>query len=278
MELMVLFKRGIYLSLVALLLVSCEQSEAEFNAREGNELEFAGRTWWIKHGAVLMGPGGNYFSNHPNDVWVDKDGFLHLRIRERGSDWVSTEVVSREVMGYGTYIFTVQADLRNIDPNVILGLFTWDNHTFQEQANSEVDIEFAKWGEEDEENTLQYGVQPIFFGPYYEERVNKPGNDGNNWVGISTHGFTWTDTLITWESYIGENYGVGEPVASWRFDLNNPARVKEEGGRSSNPIIIPAPGDSTNARMNLWLLEGPSGPLNQLPYEVIIRNFEYYPL
>lgn len=274
----IFFKRTFFLFLASFFLTACEQSDAEFIARDGNELEFAGRKWWIKHGPILMGPGGNYFSNHPNDVWVDKNGFLHLKIREKGSDWISTEVVSREVMGYGTYIFTVEADLRNIDPNVVLGLFTWDNHTFQEQANSEVDIEFAKWGEDEEENTLQYGVQPIFFGPYYEERAFRPGNDGDNWVGISTHGFTWTDTLITWESYIGENYGVGEPVASWTFDLNNPARVKEEGGNFSDPVIIPAPGDSTNARMNLWLLEGPSGPKNQLPYEVIIRNFEYRPL
>ncbi len=265
--------------LILLGTLGCEQVEPQFNARKGNTLQFAGREWTIKHYfSRTQGPGNNYFSDHPNDVWIDKNGHLHLSIRFRNGRWECTEVVSKDKMGYGTYIFTVQGDLRNLDPNVVLGLFTWDTHN-HEQANSEVDIEFSKWGILDETKTLQYGVQPIHFSEYFAERVHKPEGDHGIWTGVSTHGFTWTDTLITWESYVGEEYGVGELISSWSFDLNNPARVKVEGNISSEPVIIPAPGDSTEARMNFWLMKGfAEGPVRKVPHEVIIRNFQYFPL
>ncbi len=257
---------------------SCEVSEPAVRSRQGDTLNFAGREWVIKHNDALLGPGPNIFTNHPSHVWVDNNGYLHLTIDEREGTWYSTEVVSKENMGYGTYVFTIQGDPVNIDENVVLGLFTWDNNTFQQEANSEVDIEFAKWGEPEEGYTLQYGVQPINFGPYYPERVDKPVVDSSQWIGVSTHAFTWTDTLITWKSWPGSEYDNGTPTASWNFDLNNPARIKNEGQNSSRPIIIPAPGETTNARMNFWLLEGPSGPANQERHEMIIRNFQYLPL
>jgi hypothetical protein len=256
----------------------CEQSDPEFNGRTADTLSFAGKQWEIKITNALQGPGPNYFSGHPNDVWVDDEGFLHLTVSNRTGTWRCTEVVCKENTGYGTYVFTIEGDPVNIDEQIVLGLFTWDNNTFQEEANSEVDIEFAKWQEADEGYTLQYGVQPIAFGPYNEERVYKPQVDSLQWIGISTHAFTWTDTLITWESWPGAEYGNGEPTASWTFDLNNPAKIKYEGPNQSDPIVIPAPGETTNARMNLWLVNGPEGPNNQQEHEIIIRDYQYIPL
>ena len=258
----------------------CEQGDPVFNGRDGDILTFAGRDWTIKHrDSVLMGPGPNFFSDHPNDVWVDDDGFLHLTITQRDGSWHATEVVSVESMGYGTYTWTIQGDMLDIDPQVVLGLFTWDNYTFQEEANSEVDIEFSKWGEDLDTTTLQYGVQPIAFGPYNAERAYKPQGDSLYTAGISTHEFTWTDTLITWRSWAGEYSQNPEILGYWEFDDSNPARIKYEGPNVSDPIVIPGPGDSTNARMNYWLLTGPTaGPDNGRRHEVIIRDFIYQPL
>ncbi len=255
---------------------SCEQSEPNFTGRDGNVLTFSGMKWDIKTG--FNGPGPNYFKGHPNDIFIDDNGYLHLSVNEREGTWNCTEVVSQDTMGYGKYVWTIEGNVVNIDRNIVLGLFTWDNNTFQEQANSEVDIEFAKWGDPDEEYTLQYGVQPIAFGPYNEERVFKPLEDNNNWIGVSTHAFTWTDTLITWESWSGSNIDGKLPNASWTFDLSNPAKRKFEGQNVSDPIIIPAPGSTTNARMNLWLVNGPEGPFVPVRHEVIIRSFEYTPI
>jgi len=272
------FRILLILAISILSFYSCKQSDPNFRGRDGDFLSFSGMTWEIKHAKVPLGPGPNFFSDHPNDVWIDEQDYLHLSVHRRGNVWFSTEVVSVDTFGYGTYVFTIQGDLKNIDKNIVLGLFTWDNNTFQEEANSEVDIEFAKWGIDTVENTLQYGVQPINFGEFYPERVYKPDVDSENWVGVSTHAFTWTDTLITWASWTGSEYGNGQPLASWSFNLDNPARIKYENGNSSDPVIIPAPGNTTNARMNLWLVNGPDGPFNLRNHEVIIQKFQFIPL
>lgn len=271
-------KLGIFVLAVSFLW-SCEQGSPDFNNRNGDTLEFSNRTWTIKkYEDQTWGPGNNFFTTHPNDVFVDGDGYLHLTVTERNGRWRCTEVISQDTMGFGTYIWTIQGNPVNIDRNIVLGLFTWDNETFKTQANSEVDIEFSKWGDPDQDTTLQYGVQPIAFGPYFPERAYKPKAEPSVWNGISTHAFTWTDTLITWASWPGDDYGVGDPIASWTFDLNNPARRKNEGGNSSDPIIIPAPGNNTNARMNLWLVNGIEGPFVPARHEIIIRKFDYIPL
>jgi hypothetical protein len=273
-----MMKRMILFSLAGLFLLSCKQGDPEFNNRVGDELTFAGRKWDIKvYNDIVWGPGPNYFTNHPNDVFIDDDGYLHLSVTERNGKWRCTEVISQDAMGYGTYIWTLRGNPVNIDRNIVIGLFTWDDFTFQTDANSEVDIEFSKWGVEEQDTTLQYGVQPIKFGTYYPERDYKPKAEPSLWNGVSTHAFTWTPDSITWASWQGDQYGNGEPLASWKFDLNNPPREKEENGNISDPIIIPAPGNNTNARMNMWLVNGPQGPFLQVRHEIIIQNFEYIP-
>lgn len=264
--------------LATTILISCQQGEPQFNNREGDVLTFSGRQWQIKkYEDQVWGPGPNFFTTHPNDVFVDDKGHLHLTITERNGVWRCTEVISLDNFGYGTYIWTIRGNTQIIDRNVVVGLFTWDDFTFKSDANSEVDIEFSKWGDPNQDTTLQYGVQPINFGPYYPERDYKPKADPRLWNGVSTHAFTWTADSITWASWPGDTYGNGEPAAKWTFDKNNPARVKNEGGNSSNPIVIPKPGNNTNARMNLWLVNGPDGPFIPVRHEIVIEKFEYRP-
>lgn len=257
----------------------CKQSDPDFNNRQGDVLTFAGQQWDIKvYKDQRWGPGNNYFTNHPNDIWIDDNGYLHLTVTERVGKWWCTEVIAQDTTGYGTYTWVIEGNTVNLDPNIVVGLFTWDNNTFQTDANSEIDIEFSKWADAEQDTTLQYGVQPINFGPYYPERDYKPQVEPSVWKGVSTHSFTWTDTLITWRSWQGTNTA-GPPQASWSFDLNNPARVKNENGNSSDPVVIPAPGNTTTPRMNLWLVQGADvGPIFPVRTEIIIRDFTYQPL
>ncbi|MFT4662708.1 MAG: hypothetical protein ACI8XB_003001 [Patiriisocius sp.] len=268
----------IILSAIVILGMACEQSDPPDFGRFGDVVKFSGLNWDVKTSENTIGPGNNFFSGFHEDVYVDDNGYLHMKIAEHGDRWYSSEVISQDTMGYGTYSFTVEGDFTTLPDNVVVGLFTWDNNTFLEEANSEVDIEFSKWGA-DKENTLQYGVQPIAFsGDYFAERVYNPDNVSEI-AGVSTHLFHWTDTLITWESYTGDAQIEANKFNEWSFDLTNPARVKVEGGQSSQPIIIPAPGSTTNARINFWLLTyispGPSGGETQ---EFIVRSFDYTPL
>jgi hypothetical protein len=269
-----------YISIMLVLLgLGCKQSNPEdVLGRVGDEVTFAGRKWDVKWGLEPMGPGPNMFSRLYDDVWVDEHGWLHLTIAEHDGVWYSSEVIGQDNLGYGTYTWTIQADPMSFSENVVFGLFTWDNNTFYTDGNSEVDIEFAKWGDSTSTTPTTFSVQPVAFGGYFAERTREREIAEEDLRGVTTHTFTWTDTLITWASYKGDK-AEGTPLATWDFDLNHPPRVKIDGGQTSLPIVIPHPGATTNARMNLWTLPYSSiGPNNQLEHEVVVRSFVYLPL
>lgn len=280
---------SVYIYLLAIIMVSCHQSDppevaksvnTETFGRVGDSVRFSGLDWTVKiHETGQWGPGPNFFSGHEDDIILDSNGYLHMKIVNRDGKWMSTEVVANDKMGYGTYIFTLDGDFENIPENIVLGLFTWDNTSFKEAANSEVDIEISKWGNKSDPWTLQYGVQPINFGTLYPERMYRPEYPLGEFTGVTTHGFLWTDTAIHWRSYAGDVYGKGKLLGSWRFDTSNPARVKEEGGQKSDAIVIPKPGNETTARINLWITPWVSpAPTDGKEQEMIIRRFEYRPL
>jgi hypothetical protein len=273
--------RTLISSVVLLLLFGgCKQSDPEdVLGRNGDELLFSGRMWDIKQNEFAVGPGPNFFSGFYEDVWVDENGYLHMRIAEHDGKWYASEVVGRDVLGYGTYTWVVQGDLENIPENIVLGLFTWDTDNFLTEANSEVDIEFSKWGDPENPNTLHYSVQPVAFEAYYPERTRAMETPDGSLIGVTTHTFTWTDTLIEWSSYTGDQVAADKRIAYWSFDLDNPPRQKSEGGLLSEPVVIPAPGDATNARINFWILPWVSpAPTDGLEHEVVIRSFTYTPM
>ena len=197
-----------------------------------------------------------------------------MRIAENDGTWYSTEVVSYDTVGYGEYTWVISGDYENIPNNTVLGLFTWNTESFFEEANSEVDIEFAKWNDPNAK-TLHTSVQPVNFGPYYPERTYEHNTEDGDLIGVSTHQFTWTDSLITWRSWKGNGSG-GEQIAYWEFSDTNQARVKNEGGNASQPVVIPAPLKNTNVRMNFWMLGG-IPPSDGQEHEVVIQKFSYVP-
>lgn len=277
-------KSSLFLSALVIWAVfsGCEQSDPPVTDpdSETGDLFFSGYYWNIKSsGNGKMGPGPNYFSGSTDNVWLDQDSMLHLKITKTNNQWYCSEVISTREFGYGTYIFTVDGGLPSLNERAVFGLFTWSDYTFQEQANSEVDIEFARWGNTNDSLLLTYSVQPVWFdnpAPYLE-RSRRPQMAVSSLQSPTTHVFTWTPDTIFWKSYQGESYPGTNLLASWRYDKGNIPRVKIEGGRISDPIVIPAPLNSTNVRFNLWLLAG-LAPANGSESEVVIKRFEFRPL
>jgi hypothetical protein len=261
-----------------LFLNNCTLEEPELGSRQGDSLFFSGRWWTIKkYEDITWGPGPNYFSANPNHVWVDEKDRLHMTISPFDGKWFATEIISADTMGYGTYRFTILGDFVNMPENVTLGLFTWDDNTFYEAGNSEVDIELSKWGVDSTIQTINYAVQPVAFGPVYEERHHNPIIDNPEILnGLTTHEFTWLPNKISWRSYEGEKPDEAKLISSWEFDNTNQARVKNENGNSSEPIVIPKPGETTNTRINYWLQTYISrSPTDGQAQEIMVTNFEY---
>jgi len=265
------------ITIVAIGLSGCQQSDpSDVLGRVGDVVNFSGYVWDVKHNEYAVGPGPNYFSRFYEDIFIDENGYLHMRIAEHDGKWYATEIVGRDTLGYGTYTWVMQADLENIPENITVGLFTWNNESFYSDANSEVDIEFSKWGNPDLATTLHYSVQPVAFGPTYPERSHNALTQPGDLIGVTTHTFTWTDTLITWASYMGDVVDPSKQTASWSFNLDNPARIKYENGNASVPIVIPGPAEATNARINFWILPWIDlKPTDGLEQEIVVRSFSY---
>lgn len=259
---------------------SCKQSDVVMPETESSSgFMFSGIEWELKSsGNVKVGPGDNYFSDSTANVWVDALGLLHLKITKRDGEWQCAEVISKEKFGYGTYEFTMASNLVNFNEKVVLGLFTWDDTAFYTQANSEVDIEFSKWGASTQTKTLTYTVQPYWWNnsiPYYE-RQSVPTVPAGSLDSLSTHFFKWTDSLIVYKSFKGDGTLAINQIASWQLANTTPYRRKLESTRQSFPVSIPAPGGDTHARINLWLLGG-SPPSDNTEVEVVIKSFKFIP-
>lgn len=250
-------------------------------AGNGDLLEFSGMKWKIKKSSYPVGPGGNYFSGAGEDLWVDQQGRLHMKISKKKDYWACTEIYTEKPVGYGTYVFYLGSRVDSLDPNAVLGLFSWNNSSAKTDANSEIDIEVSRWTDP-AAKILNYSVQPVFgpdtpSGKYTERGIQKHMQQSGDYT---VHAFTWTDSLIKFVSYNGREMQPGQQLATWTFYKANPARRTQFDGFLSDPIIIPNPGTSTTLNINLWLV-GKNGsglpPYYGKDIEVIIDKVEFIP-
>ncbi len=261
------------------LLVSCAQGgEPQYQ----RSLEFAGRPWLVRNSDQLVGPGPNFFSDEPSQVWVDDQGHLHMSIKPQDGQWRCSQLRSDWPVGYGVYEFHLAGGADQFDPNVVIGLYTWDSNTSKTDANSEIDIEITRWSRTDEQApNLYYTVHPGW-GPdgKHEERADKllMSLDGES----STHIITWHPDRITCASYRGDLPDPDNLIAEWVFDDTNPPRVKKiSEDQTTDPVLIPRPSPTTHIQMNLWLHSVPHvqgvPPTDGKPVEMIVTGFRYTP-
>ena len=275
--------KNIGMSLMVLLfsLTACKQSpppELKIVEKTG-AVYFSGYYWDYKDRPAPVGPGPNRFLGTKENAFVDSIGRLHLKITKRNGFWYCSEIISVKEFKYGTYIFTCETDIRNFDERVVFGFFTWDDYSFQTQGNSEIDVEFSKWNVAGDTSMVTFSAQPVWFSnpAPYPERTYKPKMARRYISKSMTYMMKWTPEAVFWESYEGEVYPGANKTASWKFDNTNITRTKIEGAQVSNPIIVPAPSDSTNVRFNFWLLNG-AAPNNGLEHEIVVKNFSFIPL
>jgi len=217
------------------------------------EITFAGYTWDVKSSSTKVGPGPNYFGGATDNIWVDQSGQLHLKITYSGGKWYCAEIVCKNSFGFGKYIFYAASRLDNIDENIVVGLFTWDDSP--SYNNREIDIEFARWGDDSWPN-LNYTVQPYTTTSNY--RATTTDYSGIN----STHFFNWQSSSIIFQSIKGL-YATA-PDSSYLID----------SWTSYSPDIPPE--GNEHPRINLWLMNG-LPPAHGTEVEFIIKDFEFIP-
>lgn len=243
--------------LTGLLLVSSMVGELVVYPYE-RSVNFSGYEWEVRKNDVLEGPGPNYFSDSSSNVWVDSMGRLHMKLTYRDGKWYGAEVINKQNLGYGKYTFYVESQLDQLDSNVVLGLFTYDIESpdAYQRAYREIDIEFAKWGNDFYPNS-QYTIWHSDWD-YTSHTFNSLMPYGS-W---STHSFNWQPGRIDFESLGGHYAEAPSDDFVWqRWNYEN-ERVPDEG--------------LAKIHMNLWLFNG-QPPKNNQEVEVIISRFTFEP-
>jgi hypothetical protein len=197
----------------------------------------------VKSSTGLVGPGPNVFSDSAANVWVDALGRLHLKLTYAKGRWRCAEVINTESLGRGRYTFELDSRVDALDPNVVLGLFTWSDDPAY--ANRELDIEFSRWGNAADPTNGQYVVQP-YDGSGHLQRIAQPA------ASPSTHSFDWQAGAVTFSS------ATAAP-SPWTY----------------TGADVPPPG-TEHARMNLWLYRG-APPADGKSVEVVVKSFSFTP-
>lgn len=218
-------------------------------ASERRTINFSGYSWVVKESDVVnVAPGPNYFSDNEEDVFVDEDGRLHLKISYRDGKWYSSEVINTESFGYGTYRLTI-GQVLSLDYNVVLGFFTWDDAA-SEDNHREIDVEISQWGDPNNDNA-QFVVQPyILPGNMFRFEISEE-------VSGSRHEIEWAEDEIAFTSIDVSNPEAEDSIASWVYTGSS----------------IPSAENET-VRINLWLVDG-QPPSDSSAVEVIFESFEF---
>lgn len=264
-------KNTILFLLVALLATSCSketlvkkentsvvlvpsQKTSHENAATLATVNFAGYTWTVKESAGTLGPGPNYWST--SNVWVDANGWLHLRANWNPSTsrWECAEVSTTTNFGYGTFQWKIDGPLSTLDRNIVFGLFNYSGN----DKYDEMDIEFARWGNAAWHN-LNYTIWPatgssVTIPASYTNEMTMSGT-------YSTHRFTRTANSVNFKSLHGFQDGDTNIFENETFTTPTTSI-----STLSMPIL-----------MNLWLYNG-NAPSNNQSVEIVIHDFKYTPL
>ncbi len=227
---------------------------------------FSGQSWDVTANSVPIYPGPCVFS--ANNVSVDSQGALHLAITNNNGTWNCSQVVSSQTYGYGTYTFQLSSDVSDLDPNAVVGLFTFSedpayagafspwvyNPPGSGASHGELAFEFSRFGVAEAANNAQFTVAP-FASPF-----QMPSG-----LMSSTHMIQWLPTGISFTSIQPSG-----TIAQYTYPGVVPPPVDNGGW----PGLVPSP---QGVRLNAWLYAG-APPSNGQPVEVVVNSFNFVPL
>lgn len=249
--------KSLFLYVFVALMASCFFVSCDFIDRMLPEDRFiwSGQTWKVRQSPVPDGPLDNYFDDSSESVRVDGDGALHLGIRESGGIWYASEIYSVRSFGYGTYDWTVQSPLDDMDPSFVLGLFTYGQS--RAYSHREIDIEFSAWDNPEYLDRGQFAVQP------YHDAGHMLTFPLSMAAGSTRHRMTWSPGRIDFASWTGTNDKPASPadglLSEWSFTESD---------------SVPVPGDE-KVHMNFYLMGGGNAPSRGMNAEIVLSGFSF---
>lgn len=174
-------------------------------------LHFSGYDWNALE--TMKDIGGKAHRYDPDNVWVDAEGRMHLRLFRTKYEWVCSDVSTQRSLGYGTYRF----DLENpgaLDPSAMLSLNTWTDDV-DNQNHHELEVHVSRWGNPESKNA-EFVVEP-YYVPSNVYRFEMP-------AGPMSAIFHWVPGSA---AFTAQRPGTQTPVATWNFTTNVPTSGPE---------------------------------------------------
>jgi hypothetical protein len=287
-------------------------------AGTGCLVKFNNYQWWT---AFTFNPQKGYYYNGglgttfaPEHVVVDRQGDMHLRMAKDWNnnnklEWAGAEAVlmfradgtTQANLGYGDYLVTAQivkpvnATFATYDPNVALGIFTYERPDTGSSNNParEIDLaEISRWGWNHvtpaacpfsgflrafDKSTLCQGNAQFALQDYTQHTGMVKRYD----IGLTnqiTMVMRWRQGVVTFEKYNGIHTLERLPPQA-DFSWTTPPELSE---------FVPTPEGCARFHINLWLgnYYDPNwhplcencphaGPTDGQEVEVVIRNFEF---
>jgi hypothetical protein len=283
--------------------------------RTGCVVNFNNYEWWTaftfnRNEGYYNGGLGTIFA--PEHVFVDGKGDLHLRLAKdwnNNTEWAGAEAVlmfnagpprTQANLGYGDYLVTAEivkpqnATFATYDPNVALGMFTYERPATGSQDNParEIDLaEISRWGWNHvtpaacpftgtqgsfDNMTLCQGSAQFALQDFtrHSGMVTRYDIGRTNKITLV---MKWRAGEVTFEKYNGVHKLDNLPTQE-KFEWTTPLALRD---------FVPTPG-CARFHINLWLSNFYDTNWNHLPpfaphagptdgeeVEVVIRNFEF---
>lgn len=234
--------------------VTLQRDDLDYYIKKVRLIPFSEYDWIVRFNNTLTKPGPdypNYFSDSEDNVWLDEQQRLHLKITKQDGKWYCAEVYTTEPLGYGEYVFYVTGRIDKYvekDKNVVLGLFNYYD------PSNEIDIEFTRawflpW--ELNENT-QYAVQPDDLPDSVDRffmNLKKSPEEK------STHKFVWNQQSNQQSIFFQSIYG--DKSYEWTYPGTH----------------YPDPDNGLHVHINLWSFNSQE---HKEEVEIIIDKFEFH--
>lgn len=239
-----------------LLLAQGAESPRLTGSHSGILLHWAGYEWQVKIKEEPTGPGPNHFGKSTDNVLITKYNTLKLSVVPVSDIWSCAEIFTTRLLRNGLYLFEVEGSVRNLHPQLVAGLFTF-NETLEQHYN-ESDVEISRWGE-------VTGLNAQF--AHYAVNENP-----------EVFRFALSEKSRVHTFIIHKTKG---EVAFYYIDRKFPVKIPDIGQvrafhRFSNITHQP---DYFRVHMNLWLFRGQK-PVKRLAddqFSFTIHRFQYHP-
>jgi len=246
----------LFVLISTLICSSCSKKENKPDQVVNKIIDFSNYQWSVRNNESREPPNGNLFSQ--KNVNLDSRNRLHLLLTKDQGKWKSAQVYNTQSLGYGKYTFHIEAPLDKLDANVVMAFFVYEKNKENNEL-TEIDIEFAKWGNEERFNNSQYVIQRVKFGSEKFVSDYKTSLIDNK----STHIMEWKRHYVRFTSLQGNTE-----------DRSKTSSIIKDVTFKGEDIPVP---HREVASFSLWTYKR-KGPLNQKPVEIIVDNFKFIPL